>query len=112
LPLPHRRWDEALAVLTRLGSTHRGELMTIGNGRASRETDQLATELARRLGLAKAVVSAASASAYASHELPELEMSLRGAVSIARRLRRPARGTRQDRSQKLTSAAQRPARLP
>jgi uncharacterized protein len=92
--VPQRRWDEALAVLARLATTHRVELIAIGNGTASRETDKLAAELVTRLGLAKAVVSEAgasvySASAYACQELPELDVSLRGAVSIARRLQDP-----------------------
>jgi uncharacterized protein len=88
--VPQRRWDESLAVLTRLARTHDVELIAIGNGTASRETDKLAGQL----GLTKAVVSEAgasvySASAYASSELPELDVSLRGAVSIARRLQDP-----------------------
>ncbi|MGH3787255.1 MAG: Tex family protein [Pseudonocardiaceae bacterium] len=92
--VPQRRWDEALAVLARLATTHRVELVAIGNGTASRETDKLAAELAKQVGVTKAVVSEAgasvySASAYASHELPELDVSLRGAVSIARRLQDP-----------------------
>jgi uncharacterized protein len=92
--VPQRRWDEALAVLARLATTHRVELIAIGNGTASRETDKLAAELVTQLGLTKAVVSEAgasvySASAYASQELPELDVSLRGAVSIARRLQDP-----------------------
>ncbi|HSV64531.1 MAG TPA: Tex family protein [Mycobacteriales bacterium] len=94
---PHRRWDEAIAVLARLAGAHRVELVAIGNGTASRETTTLAAELAARhpeLGLTRAVVSEAgasvySASAYASQELPELDVSLRGAVSIARRLQDP-----------------------
>ncbi|MGH3930579.1 MAG: helix-hairpin-helix domain-containing protein, partial [Pseudonocardiaceae bacterium] len=93
--VPARRWDEALAVLARLATTHHVELVAIGNGTASRETDKLAAELiAQCPGLTKAVVSEAgasvySASAYASQELPELDVSLRGAVSIARRLQDP-----------------------
>jgi uncharacterized protein len=88
--VPHRRWDDALAVLTRLVREHTVELIAIGNGTASRETDKLAGQL----GVTKAVVSEAgasvySASAYASSELPELDVSLRGAVSIARRLQDP-----------------------
>jgi len=94
---PARRWDEAVAVLARLAQTHRVELVAIGNGTASRETDKLAGELAALhpgLGLTKVVVSEAgasvySASPYASQELPELDVSLRGAVSIARRLQDP-----------------------
>ncbi len=94
---PHRRWDEAIDVLAKLARQHHAELVSIGNGTASRETDRLAAELIKRhpgLGLTKAVVSEAgasvySASAYASAELPELDVSLRGAVSIARRLQDP-----------------------
>ncbi|MGH3549976.1 MAG: Tex family protein [Pseudonocardiaceae bacterium] len=92
--VPQRRWDEGLAVLARLATKHRVELIAIGNGTASRETDKLAAELVKQLGVTKAVVSEAgasvySASAYASQELPELDVSLRGAVSIARRLQDP-----------------------
>ncbi|MGH3846045.1 MAG: Tex family protein [Pseudonocardiaceae bacterium] len=92
--VPQRRWDDALAVLRRLVTTHDVELVAIGNGTASRETDKLAAELVTPLGITKAVVSEAgasvySASAYASQELPELDVSLRGAVSIARRLQDP-----------------------
>jgi uncharacterized protein len=94
---PHRRWDESLDVLARLAKTHHAELVAIGNGTASRETDRLAADLIKRhpdLKLTKVVVSEAgasvySASAYASAELPELDVSLRGAVSIARRLQDP-----------------------
>src|SRR6202021_3171424 len=76
---------------------HHAELIAIGNGTASRETDRLAADLIKRhpeLKLTKVVVSEAgasvySASAYASSELPELDVSLRGAVSIARRLQDP-----------------------
>ena len=94
---PQRRWDEAVAVLGRLARSHGVELIAIGNGTASRETDKLAgevIELHPRLGLTRVVVSEAgasvySASAYASQELPGLDVSLRGAVSIARRLQDP-----------------------
>src|SRR5215207_5882338 len=94
---PKRLWDEAIATLARLCRTHRVELVAIGNGTASRETDKLAAELLARhpeLALRKVVVSEAgasvySASAYASRELPALDVSLRGAVSIARRLQGP-----------------------
>ena len=94
---PHGRWDEALAVLARLARAHGVELIAIGNGTASRETDKLAGELLGLDGhrrLTKVVVSEAgasvySASAYATRELPELDVSLRGAVSIARRLQDP-----------------------
>jgi uncharacterized protein len=94
---PRNRWDESIAVLAGLAKAHRVELVAIGNGTASRETDKLARELVAKhpeLGLTTAVVSEAgasvySASAYASVELPELDVSLRGAVSIARRLQDP-----------------------
>jgi len=94
---PQRRWDEALAVLARLVREHKVELIAIGNGTASRETDKLAIEVVKGLPdlkLQKIVVSEAgasvySASAYASQELPGLDVTLRGAVSIARRLQDP-----------------------
>jgi uncharacterized protein len=94
---PKRQWDEALAVLARLCRQHRVELVAIGNGTASRETDKLAGELVAKhpdLKLTKVMVSEAgasvySASAYASQELPDLDVSIRGAVSIARRLQDP-----------------------
>ncbi len=94
---PQRRWDESIALLARLAGEHRAELIAIGNGTASRETDRLAGELIRlhpELGLTKVMVSEAgasvySASAFASQELPGLDVSLRGAVSIARRLQDP-----------------------
>ncbi|MGW0232187.1 Tex-like N-terminal domain-containing protein [Actinopolymorpha singaporensis] len=95
--VPARRWDDSLATLARLAREHHVELIAIGNGTASRETDKLAEDLIRRqpeLKLTKAVVSEAgasvySASAYASAELPGMDVSLRGAVSIARRLQDP-----------------------
>jgi uncharacterized protein len=94
---PQRRWDEALAILGKLAKQHGVELISIGNGTASRETDKLATELVKSLPdlkMSKIVVSEAgasvySASAYASEELPDLDVTLRGAVSIARRLQDP-----------------------
>ncbi len=94
---PKRQWTESLAVLGRLCKVHKVELIAIGNGTASRETDKLAAELvalAPELKLTKIMVSEAgasvySASAHASAELPELDVSLRGAVSIARRLQDP-----------------------
>jgi len=94
---PQRRWDEALAILGKLAIAHRVDLIAIGNGTASRETDKLAMELVKRLPdlkMSKIVVSEAgasvySASAFASEELPELDVTLRGAVSIARRLQDP-----------------------
>jgi uncharacterized protein len=94
---PARRWDEALAALGKLAQQHRVELIAIGNGTASRETDKLAADLVKllpELKMSKIVVSEAgasvySASAFASEELPELDVTLRGAVSIARRLQDP-----------------------
>jgi protein Tex len=94
---PQRRWNEALAILGKLCVQHRVDLIAIGNGTASRETDKLATELVKLLPdlkMSKIVVSEAgasvySASAFASEELPELDVTLRGAVSIARRLQDP-----------------------
>ena len=94
---PRRRWDESIQTLAKLARQHHAELIAIGNGTASRETDRLAAELIKRhrdLNLTKVVVSEAgasvySASAYASAELPDLDVSLRGAVSIARRLQDP-----------------------
>ncbi|GAA3520042.1 Tex family protein [Actinocatenispora rupis] len=95
--VPQRKWDASLATLAALAAKHSVELIAIGNGTASRETDKLAADLIAKhpeLSLTKVVVSEAgasvySASAYASSELPELDVSLRGAVSIARRLQDP-----------------------
>ncbi|WP_435148209.1 Tex family protein [Micromonospora aurantiaca (nom. illeg.)] len=94
---PRRQWDASLHTLATLAAAHGVELVAIGNGTASRETDKLAGDLIKRhpeLKLTKVVVSEAgasvySASAYASQELPGLDVSLRGAVSIARRLQDP-----------------------
>ncbi|MEU0391505.1 Tex family protein [Streptomyces sp. NPDC006208] len=95
--VPANKWDESLAKLARLAKEHSVELVAIGNGTASRETDKLAGELIEKhpeLGLTRVMVSEAgasvySASAFASQELPGLDVSLRGAVSIARRLQDP-----------------------
>jgi uncharacterized protein len=95
--VPANRWDEAIAKLARLAKEHAVELIAIGNGTASRETDKLAGELITKhpeLKLTKVMVSEAgasvySASAFASQELPDMDVSLRGAVSIARRLQDP-----------------------
>ncbi|MBJ6642585.1 Tex family protein [Streptomyces sp. BSE7-9] len=95
--VPANRWDEAIAKLARLAQEHAVELIAIGNGTASRETDKLAGELIAKhpeLKLTKVMVSEAgasvySASAFASQELPDMDVSLRGAVSIARRLQDP-----------------------
>ncbi|WP_329252530.1 RNA-binding transcriptional accessory protein [Actinoallomurus sp. NBC_01490] len=92
---PQGRWDEALATLGKLAQQHGVDLIAIGNGTASRETDQLAADLIKLMpGLTKIMVSEAgasvySASQYASQELPDMDVSLRGAVSIARRLQDP-----------------------
>ncbi|MBQ0989434.1 RNA-binding transcriptional accessory protein [Micromonospora sp. H61] len=94
---PRRQWDASVETLARLAGAHGVELIAIGNGTASRETDKLAGELIARhpqLNLTKVMVSEAgasvySASAYASQELPGMDVSLRGAVSIARRLQDP-----------------------
>jgi uncharacterized protein len=95
--VPQHKWDESLFILKNLAEQHHVELIAIGNGTASRETDKLAVDLIKAnpdLKLTKIVVSEAgasvySASAYASGELPDLDVSLRGAVSIARRLQDP-----------------------
>ncbi|MDB5584620.1 MAG: RNA-binding transcriptional accessory protein [Bradyrhizobium sp.] len=95
---PRRQWSEALAILGKLVVAHKVELIAIGNGTASRETDKLASELVKLLGpehrLSKVVVSEAGASVYsasefASREMPDLDVTLRGAASIARRLQDP-----------------------
>ncbi|MHA3836587.1 Tex-like N-terminal domain-containing protein [Terrabacter sp. AAH1] len=95
--VPQNHWDRSIATLARLAKEHDVELVAIGNGTASRETDRLAADLVKRhpeLKLTTAVVSEAgasvySASAFASQELPGMDVSLRGAVSIARRLQDP-----------------------
>ncbi|ARP73262.1 RNA-binding transcriptional accessory protein [Streptomyces pluripotens] len=95
--VPANKWDEAITKLAGLAKQHAVELVAIGNGTASRETDKLAGELIARhpeLKLTKVMVSEAgasvySASQYASQELPGMDVSLRGAVSIARRLQDP-----------------------
>jgi uncharacterized protein len=94
---PRRDWEGTLATLRHLAQKHGAELIAIGNGTASRETDKLAGDLMKRhpeLKLAKIVVSEAGASVYsaselASKEFPDIDVSLRGAVSIARRLQDP-----------------------
>jgi uncharacterized protein len=94
---PRNDWDGALHVLGQLAARHNVSLISIGNGTASRETDKLAQDLIKRhpeLKLTKIVVSEAGASVYsasefASRELPDMDVSLRGAVSIARRLQDP-----------------------
>ena len=94
---PRKDWEGALRTLTALAARHGVQLISIGNGTASRETDALAGDLIKRqpaLALTKVVVSEAGASVYsasalAAQEFPDLDVSLRGAVSIARRLQDP-----------------------
>lgn len=94
---PRRQWNESIALLAALCMKHNVELIAIGNGTASRETDQLAADLlaqhkdlkATRVMVSEAGASVYSASALASAELPDLDVSIRGAVSIARRLQDP-----------------------
>ncbi|ODS97927.1 MAG: RNA-binding transcriptional accessory protein [Lautropia sp. SCN 69-89] len=94
---PRRDWDGSIAALAALAAKHAVELVAIGNGTASRETDRLVADLIERhpeLRLRKLVVSEAGASVYSASELaakefPQLDVSLRGAVSIARRLQDP-----------------------
>ena len=95
--VPKRQWDQSLNTLAKLCERHKVDLISIGNGTASRETDKLAKELIQRypkLGLTSIVVSEAGASVYSASELaakefPDLDVSIRGAVSIARRLQDP-----------------------
>ncbi len=94
---PRNDWDGALHTLAQLAQKHQIELISIGNGTASRETEQLAADLIARLpalNMTKVVVSEAGASVYsasefAAREFPQLDVSIRGAVSIARRLQDP-----------------------
>jgi uncharacterized protein len=94
---PKNDWRGALATLAALCLKHKADLISVGNGTASRETDKLVAELTAKmpqLKLTKAVVSEAGASVYSASELaakefPELDVTLRGAVSIARRLQDP-----------------------
>lgn len=94
---PQNQWDQSVAVIAALAQRHNAELIAIGNGTASRETDKLAAEVIKKypaLALNKVVVSEAGASVYSASELaakefPDMDVSLRGAVSIARRLQDP-----------------------
>ncbi|NOX77263.1 MAG: RNA-binding transcriptional accessory protein [Gammaproteobacteria bacterium] len=94
---PKNQWDQSLAVLGRLAEKHQVDLVSIGNGTASRETDKLVQELMvkyKNLRLTSLMVSEAGASVYSASELaarefPELDVTYRGAVSIARRLQDP-----------------------
>jgi len=95
--VPKKQWDQSIHVLAALAQKHNARLISIGNGTASRETDKLAAELIKQypqFKLNKIVVSEAGASVYSASELaadefPDLDVSLRGAVSIARRLQDP-----------------------
>ena len=95
--VPHNKWTESLGAIAKLVLKHGVELIAIGNGTASRETDRFAAEIMKqfpKLNLSKVVVSEAGASVYSASELaakefPELDVSFRGAVSIARRLQDP-----------------------
>ena len=94
---PRRDWERSIAILGALAHRHQVDLIAIGNGTASRETDKLAQDVIKafpQLGMTKIVVSEAGASVYSASELaakefPDLDVSLRGAVSIARRLQDP-----------------------
>ncbi len=94
---PRKEWDRSIEILAALAKRHGSKLISIGNGTASRETDRLAADLITRypeLGLIKVVVSEAGASVYSASELaakefPDMDVSYRGAVSIARRLQDP-----------------------
>ncbi|WP_447594859.1 Tex family protein [Aquipseudomonas campi] len=94
---PRNDWDGTLAILAKLCAKHAVDLISIGNGTASRETDKLAADLIKKLPglkLTKIMVSEAGASVYSASELaakefPDMDVSLRGAVSIARRLQDP-----------------------
>lgn len=94
---PRCDWDRSIEILAALAKRHGSQLISIGNGTASRETDKLAAELLQRyphLNLTKVVVSEAGASVYSASELaakefPDMDVSYRGAVSIARRLQDP-----------------------
>ncbi|MET0126640.1 MAG: Tex-like N-terminal domain-containing protein, partial [Pseudomonas caspiana] len=95
--VPKNQWDQTIAVLAALCAKHAVDLIAIGNGTASRETDKLAAELIKKypgLKMTKVMVSEAGASVYsaselASKEFPDLDVSIRGSVSIARRLQDP-----------------------
>jgi uncharacterized protein len=95
--VPQNQWDKSLRTIATLCKQHKVQLISIGNGTGSRETDKLAAEMIKAnpdLPVSKIIVSEAGASVYsaselASNELPDMDVSLRGAVSIARRLQDP-----------------------
>ncbi|KZZ55507.1 Tex family protein, partial [Oleiphilus sp. HI0123] len=94
---PRNQWDESIEIIAALCKKHHVELLSIGNGTASRETDKLAADVMKRypaLALTRIMVSEAGASVYsaselAANEFPDLDVTIRGAVSIARRLQDP-----------------------
>ena len=94
---PQKQWDKAVTILITLCNKHNVELIAVGNGTASRETEKLAEEIIKNStgkGITKVLVSEAGASVYsaskiAEEEFPDLDVTIRGAVSIARRLQDP-----------------------
>ena len=95
--VPKNQWGQSISIIAALAKKHNASLISIGNGTASRETDKLAKEVISKyaeLNLTSLVVSEAGASVYsaselASKEFPDLDVTIRGAVSIARRLQDP-----------------------
>ncbi|WP_413052617.1 Tex family protein [Pseudomonas bubulae] len=95
--VPHNKWDQTISVMAALCAKHSVDLIAIGNGTASRESDKLVIDLMKKypaLKVTKVMVSEAGASVYSASELaakefPDLDVSIRGAVSIARRLQDP-----------------------
>jgi len=95
--VPKKQWDQSIELIAAMSKKHNVKLLSIGNGTASRETDRLAKEVIKKhpeLGLNSIVVSEAGASVYsasefAAKEFPDLDVTIRGAVSIARRLQDP-----------------------
>lgn len=94
---PQNKWDQSIEILAALAKKHQVELLSIGNGTASRETDKLAADLIKRypetkltrIMVSEAGASVYSASEFAAQEFPDLDVTIRGAVSIARRLQDP-----------------------
>ena len=94
---PRNQWDESISALAKMSAKHNVNLLAIGNGTASRETDKLCADLMKKhpeLGLQKVMVSEAGASVYSASEIaaaefPNLDVTVRGAISIARRLQDP-----------------------
>ena len=94
---PRNQWDESISTLAKMSAKHNVNLLAIGNGTASRETDKLCADLMKKhpeLGLQKVTVSEAGASVYSASEIaaaefPNLDVTVRGAISIARRLQDP-----------------------